>query len=323
MEGVASLGLQQALAAPEKRAAAEETRKQRVFELTQKAIEGRQTQQERLEADAKLQLALKQMSGDTARAVAGIAAAARMSSGGANGGSPVNQEAADFIAARFLQGDQNALVGISRNKEMHAAVMGSIARQAKEQNISPVEAVQRGLEFGSEKSAQRKIGERGANVEMAASEASNMIPIVSDLSKKIPRTEFPTINAAGNIIKKQSGDPNVVAFDQSIDTLINAYARAISPSGVPTVADKKRAHEKLNTAFSQGQLDATVGVMRQEMDAALRSPGQASAARREAKGLPTAMGAPPKQEATVVRTGKDASGRKVEQLSDGTVRYAQ
>ena len=50
MEGVASFGLQQALAAPEKRAAAEEARKQRVFELTQKAIEARQTQQEKLEA---------------------------------------------------------------------------------------------------------------------------------------------------------------------------------------------------------------------------------------------------------------------------------
>lgn len=50
MEGVAGFGLQQALAAPEKRAAAEETRKQRVFELTQKAIEARQTQRERLDA---------------------------------------------------------------------------------------------------------------------------------------------------------------------------------------------------------------------------------------------------------------------------------
>jgi len=143
--------------------------------------------------------------------------------------------------------------------------------------------VQRGLEFGSERAAQRKIGERGANVEMAANEAANMIPIVSDLSKKVPRTDFPTLNAAGNVIKKQSGDPNITAFDQSIDTFINAYARAISPSGVPTVADKKRAHEKLNAGFSQGQLDSTIGVMKQEMDAALKSPGQASAARRETR----------------------------------------
>jgi hypothetical protein len=50
MEGVAGFGLQQSLAAPEKRAAAEEARKQRVFEMTQKAIEARQTQQERLDA---------------------------------------------------------------------------------------------------------------------------------------------------------------------------------------------------------------------------------------------------------------------------------
>ena len=33
--------------------------------------------------------------------------------------------------------------------------------------------------------------------------------------------------------------------------------------------------------------------------------------------------APVPQQPTVVRTGKDASGRKVEQMSDGSIRYAK
>ena len=247
-----------------------------------------------------------------------LAAALTQRGGGGKSSDPaINQDAADFIAGRFLEGDKTALTGISRNKDLHAAVMGSIARQAKEQGIDPKESVQRGLEYTGATSEQRTMGTQAANVAMAANEANKMIDIATGLSKKVPRTEFPTLNTAGNVIQKQSGDPNIVAFDQSIDSLINGYARAINPRGVATVADKKRAHEKLSSAFTNGQFDATVAVMRQEMEAALAAPASARATARETRvgsSLPKATAAP----LTVTRTGT-RNGVKVQEMSDGSI----
>jgi len=199
------------------------------------------------------------------------------------GGGEVDPAAADLIAARFIEGDKNALMGISRNANLHGAVMASIARQAKEQGVDAKELVMRGLEYGGASAEQRTVGTQAANVQMAANEANKMIDVATDLSNKVPRTEFPAMNAAGNVIRKQSGDPNVVAFNQSIDSLINGYARAINPKGVATVADKKRAHETLAAAFSNGQFDATTAVMRREMEAALAAPKTAREQARQAR----------------------------------------
>jgi hypothetical protein len=125
------------------------------------------------------------------------------------------------------------------------------------------------------------MGTQSANVKMAAEEANKMIDIANGLSKSVPRSEFPTLNAAGNVILRNTGDPNIAAFNQSIDSLINGYARAINPRGVATVADKKRAHDTLSAAFSSGQFDATTKVMRQEMEAALSAPKSARASARQ------------------------------------------
>jgi len=215
---------------------------------------------------------------ETAQLVASLKASGKAGDG------EVNQDAADLIAARFIEsGDTGTLAGISRNKALHSAVMTSVARQAAEQGIDAKELVQRGLEYGADKAYNRTVGNILGNVTSAANEANQMIPIASDLSKKVSRTDFPTMNVMGNIVKKQTGDPNVVAFDQSIDSLINGYARAINPKGVATVADKKRAHERLNIAFSNGQFEAVTQVMQREMDAALKAPVEARKTGRETR----------------------------------------
>jgi len=278
MEGVQNFALQQALTAPQREAEAAQKAQDRIQELQLKAMDMRASQAERLEAQR--QIAQMQIEGrkETAQLVASLKA-----SGAKAGEGAVDQDAADLIASRFVEGDKNALMGISRNKALHGAVMASIARQAKEQGIDAKELVQRGLEYTADTSFNRTVGGILGNVTSAANEASAMIPIASDLSKKVSRTDFPTMNVVGNIVKKQTGDPNVVAFDQSIDSLINGYARAINPKGVATVSDKKRAHERLNTAFSTGQFDAVVGVMQREMEAALKAPVEARKTGRETR----------------------------------------
>lgn len=293
MEGVQNFALQQAMTAPQRQAEMEAKMREHQLTLAMQAEEREKDRIEKGEQAAADRVARS----DDIRLRASTPNVNVRISGGAAGGDAVNQDAADLIAGRFINGDKSALIGISRNKALHSAVMTSIARQAKEQGIDAKELVQLGLEYTGASTEQKTIGNQAANVAMAANEANQMIDVAADLSKKIPRTEFPTINAAGNIIRKQSGDPNVVAFNQAIDSLVNGYARAINPKGVATVADKKRAHETLNAAFSSGQFDSTVAVMRREMNAALNAPVEARRGAREARlgtGNPHGVSSSPK-----------------------------
>lgn len=308
-EGVQKFALQQAMTAPQRQAEMEARMREHQLTL---AMQAEEREKDRIEKGE--QAAADRVNRAEMRAMPTIRISTR-GGGSSADGDAVNQDAADLIAGRFINGDKSALIGISRNKALHSAVMTSIARQSKEQGLDAKDLVQFGLEYTGASAEQKTIGNQAANVAMAANEANQMIDVATDLSKKIPRTEFPTINAAGNIIRKQSGDPNVVAFNQAIDSLVNGYARAINPKGVATVADKKRAHETLNAAFSSGQFDSTVAVMRREMNAALNAPVEARKGAREAR---LGTGGGHSVEKTVVREVKLKDGRTGVEYSDGS-----
>ncbi len=92
-------------------------------------------------------------------------------------------------------------------------------------------------------------------------------------SAAVNRTDYPTLNKVIQAYEKGTGDPNIVKFASGVNTLVNLYARAISPSGSPTVSDKDHAREILEKSWSAGQFNAAVGMMQQEIAAALKSPG--------------------------------------------------
>jgi hypothetical protein len=211
---------------------------------------------------------------------------------------PPNPETTRLIAERFIAGDKNAMVGLSRNGPLHQAVLNDIAILAKEQGLNAKELIQRGLEYSGASAEQQTMGHRAAQVNMAALEAREMIPIMTDLSKKVDRTKYPNLNSVINAWEQGTGDENIVAFGQSIESLINAYARAISPAGVGTVSDKEAARKRLDQAFSVGQIDAVANVMNQEIEAALKSPTKArQAARASFTGTPSVL---PKATGSVV-----------------------
>jgi hypothetical protein len=73
--------------------------------------------------------------------------------------------------------------------------------------------------------------------------------------------------------QRAGSSPELRAFTASNTSLINAYARAINPQGVGTVADKEHAREMLSTAFSKGDYEAAIDQLMLEIDAARKSPG--------------------------------------------------
>lgn len=125
-----------------------------------------------------------------------------------------------------------------------------------------------GIEAAGAGAAERALSTQSAKMSTAANEASKMINVAQDYSNKIDRTQYPTINAIQNAVDKGTGGQEIVKLNAAINALINSYARAISPTGNPTVSDKKHAHEVVNANYSNGQLNGVFTVMQQEMQSA-------------------------------------------------------
>lgn len=145
---------------------------------------------------------------------------------------------------------------------------------------------QLGENAASGMASNRAIGTQQANVSMAANEASKMIDIAQGYSDKVDRTQYPSINAIENAVKKGTGDTNIVQLNTALNGLVNSYARAINPKGAATVSDKNHAREIVNAAYSNGQLGAIFNVMQNEMGAALQS---GEAARKSLRGGKTEL----------------------------------
>lgn len=135
------------------------------------------------------------------------------------------------------------------------------------------EAVRAGaVALTGEKSQARAVGTRAATVEMAAGEARNMANIVLETSEKFPRSSYQPVNKALMSFEKNTGNVEARQFGAAVNSYINAYSRAIAPTGVATVADKEHAREILSTADSHEQLKGLMTVLDREMAAAQKAP---------------------------------------------------
>lgn len=181
----------------------------------------------------------------------------------------------DAMARQAISGDTSVFTNLGRGvqgAQNVVAVRKRIAEINAGQGETGESQALRNAEYFGAKSGQRTLGTRSANIEMASTEFNQILPIIQQASDAVDRTNYPDLNKIIQSFERRTGDPNVVKLGGGINTLINLYARAISPNGVPTVSDKDHAREILSAAWSKGQFNAAVGMMKQEVDAALASP---------------------------------------------------
>ncbi len=181
----------------------------------------------------------------------------------------------DQMAEQYRAGDTTVMQNLGRGAQGAqniVALRKKIGEQLAGAGASGTDQAMRNAEFFGVKSGQRTLGTKQANIEMAATEFQQVLPVVAEASNAVSRTKYPDLNRIIQAYETKTGDPDVVKFGGGINTLINLYSRAISPTGSPTVSDKDHARELLSKAWSQGQFDAAVGMMQQEIGAALKSP---------------------------------------------------
>ncbi len=202
----------------------------------------------------------------------------------AGGNMTLDQPTLSAMAHQYRAGDTTVMQNLGRGVQGAQNIVllrKEIARQNAEEGTSGEGQAIKNAEFFGTKAGQRTLGNRQANIEIAGTELKQVIPVVMAASDAVDRTNYPDLNKVIQAYQRGTGDPNIVKLGGGVNTLINLYSRAISPTGVPTVSDKDHAREILSQAWSRGQFGAAVQMMQQEVDAALTSPGVVRGSMRE------------------------------------------
>jgi hypothetical protein len=201
----------------------------------------------------------------------------------------------------------------------NAAGMREMARQeairqiiTEDPKLTGIEAgkvlAQRNIDYATGKSGKmqiaRTLGATEANITAASTEAKKLITITKTIANRMDMSNYPSINSVENAMSKGTGGTDIVELNTSLNGLVNTYARAINPKGVPTVEDKKEARNIIDNAMAHGQTNAALGIMEQEMEASLASPEAA----RKVLGIINDLGSKKSTAVTKTQSGATTSG---------------
>lgn len=184
-------------------------------------------------------------------------------------------EVLDMLARQALSGDTSVFVNVGRGTQGPNNLVRLRTRMSeimKASGVSPEEIAARNAEFFGFKAGQRSLGTRGANIELASQEFLNIVPLAKQASEKVGRSKFLPFGKVEVMFNEQVNDPDLAEFAAYNNGIINTYARAISPTGVPTVSDKMHARKIITEAKDQKAYNAAINALEKEIAAAKRSP---------------------------------------------------
>ena len=182
-----------------------------------------------------------------------------------------------MMAEQYRAGDTSVMQNLGRGAQGAQNIIrlrNEIARQTKEAGQGGRDLAAQNAEYFGTKAGQRSAGTRIANVEMASYEAESLIPLARDASAAVKRSGLLPFGKGQVLFNEQTNDPEMRQFAAANNALVNVYSRAISPSGVPTVADKEHAREMIATAMDDKSYQAVLDQMQKEITAARRAPQQ-------------------------------------------------
>lgn len=194
---------------------------------------------------------------------------------GSGTGALLDKPTLNQMADQYLAGDKSVLTGLGYGNlgaQNRAALRVTIQEHAKDAGMNGRDIATALAEYSGLTAGERSLGTRTAQMGMAVDEARKLIPQVLETSEKVDRSEYPTLNKLLIAAEKGTGGENVVQLGIAINSFINVYARAISPTGVPTVSDKDHARELLEPFWSNGQIRAGMEQITKELQAAAQAP---------------------------------------------------
>jgi hypothetical protein len=132
--------------------------------------------------------------------------------------------------------------------------------------IQPSQAPDIAAEYAGERHAMVVAGGRAAPLGFGINEVLKAAPQVIETAKAVSPTQFPDVNQMKNWLNEKTGDPNIVAFRDALNSYLNVYAATVSRSGRLTDSQQNHAYALLRDSFNQGQIDRGVEQLNYEME---------------------------------------------------------
>lgn len=203
----------------------------------------------------------------------------------------------DFLARQYWAGDRTVFQNLGRGQQSAQNIIAlrkKVREVGEEMGRTPQDLATATAEFEGIKAAERALGTRTANVGMAGNEAQSLGELVLDASSKYDRFPWKSINDIQNAANDKTQSPEYRKFAASVNSFVNAYARAISPTGASTISDKDHARELLDKGFSDKDVKASIDQLMQEIEAAKKSPQKTMQEMRDLAKSGSPNKAPPK-----------------------------
>jgi soluble lytic murein transglycosylase-like protein len=184
------------------------------------------------------------------------------------GTNELSDEALKNAAEYYLQSGK--FTAAARDREGRTLIQNEAARMASERGIAAQDLPRRWQIFASQPAAFKVLETRAVNLDLAENEAKRLIPRVREISDRISRTNYPTLNSLILAAEKGTGGEDVIRLGTAIASLKPVYARILKPQGQITVDDQKRSDDILEKAWSGGQIRAALDQMGIELNSAKR-----------------------------------------------------
>lgn len=126
-----------------------------------------------------------------------------------------------------------------------------------------------------EQSESGAVGARAGAADVASQEVTVFAKQALDASSALKRSDYAAVNSALQNWDMKTNNPELRQLMIAADALVNARARAISPTGSPHVNDQLEGRKMLSSAFAKGDFQAGVDQIQKEAEG-VRSSTQTS-----------------------------------------------
>jgi hypothetical protein len=159
-----------------------------------------------------------------------------------------------------------------------------IPEVAKEQGLSAQDVARQQAEFQGFVQGEKTLGTRQAQIDMTSTVLDQFVPLAKDASAAFKRSGIKSVNDLEIAIKSRTASPELRKAAAATNAVINAYGRAINPSGVGNERDKEEARKILDMAFATEDYDAAANQILMEIGAEKKAPGRVKKDMRESFG---------------------------------------
>lgn len=238
-------------------------------------------------------------------------------------GSLLPDDTADFLAERVINGDTKALIGLGRGAqgaENISRVQTLVAKKAADRGMDAQDILQKSAEASGLNAQQRTFGTQTAKMAINSTEAQGAIQLGKEASANVPRGNWVPINKVIQAYQSGTSDPALAKFGAANLAIVNTYARAINPTGVPHAADKEHAMQLLSTATGPDAYNAVLDQLNQEIQIAHSAAPKAKQEMEDIrKGRPNAATAATAPAASIPQRVRQ-NGHTYERQPDGSMK---